>query len=238
MTIEKWIVTKGMHLGFIKENVGVNAVIEHDIESRRIKIAGMDYDTDKDLMILKKHGWVEKLTKKIENEIAKEEEEKELEEVDNIMPVHGQIKGERTIKGMEIIKSDSDLMEREIDIRHTKNRPPEHKQKRENLEIIRGDETQPERVARLQREKADLPIVKDDESYSADNRPSLNEGQIEKKTAIDIQKIRQENLEKSKKHSNEVTKSTKKKAGRPKGSKNKKEGVVRKARKVAVEEVK
>jgi hypothetical protein len=181
MPNEKFILTppggRELHLGFIKETFRHGAVIEHDEASGRLIVDGRRFDDTRDLDLLKKHGWVIPYS---EENLAEVLGEQESSPVPTPKPKPGE--------GMEIVQSDEDSHET-IDISHTqvskrnqeakeeartaaKNRETDRK-----MEIIKGDESVEERIARLsgktdmtsvaervrlKRQHAAMPIVHDD----------------------------------------------------------------------------
>jgi hypothetical protein len=178
---EKFILTqKEMHLGFIKETFRAGAVIEYDEANGRLIIDGRKFDEIRDLDVLKRRSkthphkpWVIPYSEEAHAIV--------LGEVD-VEP--DAPRKPRPGEGMQVIQSDEDLNE-EIDIRDTQisKRNMEAKEaerqraKPEKMEIVRGDETVEERLARLKdktdpasiaervklkRTRAEMPVVQDD----------------------------------------------------------------------------
>ena len=204
-SVKKWILTQPMHLGFIRDGFRAGAVIEHHEQDDKLVIDGRTFDTAKDLEILKKHNWVVPFT------------EDALEDIQGGVAVAVAEDDEVNIKGtgMKIVKSDEDLMEREIDISHTKPEPKEPVDKNAPLEVIRGDESPEERVARLQSEIPDMPVVKDDGlGYSDSKAHSLNAGAVRTRTAQEVEKMRKDAQEKI--NSGEIGKGPKGRRGKGK----------------------
>lgn len=197
---EKYVLTrKELHLGYIKETFRAGAVIEHDEQKHCIIIDGRKFQDMRDFEVLKRQAdnnpdepWIIPFSKTAV-ERAKASVPKTAEPKNKLKP--GQ--------NMKVVKSDEDLMDREIDIRDTqvskktqaakeayRNRP-----KSDKLEIIRGDETVEERLASLKgkndmtsmaervRLKATgsvkMPVVKDDSLGSAggSKATAMNAGQ-------------------------------------------------------------
>lgn len=183
--MSKWIVTKGVHLGFIKQTVGVGTIIEHDTKNQNLIIDGVAYSPTKDLDILKNHGFVEKYKKTRKDELKKVSEVAEKERDAKFKKFD--LKKEK----MPVVKSDADL-QKEIDISHTIKKPRKAK-KEENLEVIKMDETLQERVERKQTEIPEMPIVKDD---SLGDNHSVTDA--ERKSKEDYEKRRQDNIKKAK----------------------------------------
>jgi len=237
---EKWVMNRSMHLGYIRESFSAGTVIIHYLDKDEMKIDGRMYDCTKDLIILKSNDWVAKYSKDAV-EVATNEEIEKNATIQKSPESEDALKKQQN--HMEVIRSDEDLMTRIIDISHTKKIKEE---KSDSLEVVRGDETAEVRVARLKSEIPKMDIVKDD-TLGDVGGTSLNSGAIASKTAEEHAAIREENLKKvgtveiddSKpdavsevntdssvtetiEESTEVIVEVKKRAGRPKGSKNKK----------------
>jgi len=191
---EKFILTKTLHLGFVKDTFRAGAVIEHDEDKGRLVIDGRRFDDTRDLDILQRHGWIVPY----DEEVLAEFRQAKSEPVVHEKP--------KPIEGMKVVQSDEDLMPDPIDIRDTqvskRNQEAKEaarnkaKQRSENrqMEIIKGDETVEERLAslkdktdinsiservRLKRQKAAMPVVKDDSLGAGVGRSEipLNAGQ-------------------------------------------------------------
>ena len=196
---EKFILTvKELHFGFIKETFRAGAVIEHDEVNRRLIIDGRKFDDVRDLDILKRQAakypdkpWI--LPFSPEN----------LEKVQASLPVRAEApKKPRPGENMQVVKSDADLVE-PIDIKDTQiskrnqevKEAARQKVKSDKMEIVRGDETVEERIARL-KDKTDInsmaerarlkasmpakmPVVKDDSLGAGVSKSTvpLNAGQ-------------------------------------------------------------
>ena len=180
MPNEKFILNppggRELHLGFIKETFRCGAVIEHDEASGRLIVDGRRFDDTRDLDLLKKHDWVVPYS---EENLALV-----LEDQSPMAPAPKKKPGEN----MEIVTSDEDSHET-IDISHTQvskanalakedaRTAAKEREKDRKMEIIKGDETVEERIARLEdktdmasvservrlkRQAAEMPIVQDD----------------------------------------------------------------------------
>jgi hypothetical protein len=197
---ERFILTvkSGLHFGHIKETFGAGAVIEHDSANKTLIIDGRKFDDVRDLDILKRQAvkfpdraWIVPFS------------EEKLAEIIDSKPVRAEAqKKPRPGENMKVVKSDEDLTE-PIDIKDTQisKRSQEVKEeqrkkvKSDKLEIVRGDETVEERIARL-KDKTDLsskaerarlmattpakmPIVRDDSlgAGMGKNATPLNAGQ-------------------------------------------------------------
>jgi len=181
MPNEKFILNppggRELHLGFIKETFRCGAVIEHDDATGRLIVDGRRFDDTRDLDLLKKHDWV----------VPYSEENLALV-LEDQSPMSPAARKPKPGEGMEIVTSDEDSHET-IDISHTQVSKANTKAKEESraqakarekdrkMEIIKGDETVEERIARLEgktditsvservrlkRQAADMPIVQDD----------------------------------------------------------------------------
>lgn len=159
---EKFILTvKEMHLGFVKESFRAGAVIELDETNKRVIIDGRKFEDTRDVDVLKRqaakdpaHAWI----------IPYSEEALEAIRGAKSTRVEAPRKS-RPGEGMQIVKSDEDLTE-SIDIRNTQvskrnNEAKEaarNKPKSDKMEVIRGDETVEERLARL-KDKTDINSI-------------------------------------------------------------------------------
>src|SRR5210317_1377688 len=99
--IEKWVMTKSMHLGFIRESFSAGTTIAHNVEDGSVFIEGRKFDTSKDLDILKRHGWVVPFSDQIVGEIKGTA----------VSPdVRQSIPEDKKPDKMEIVESDEDQM--------------------------------------------------------------------------------------------------------------------------------
>jgi hypothetical protein len=187
MAQEKWIMTQTMHLGGCDMAFGAGTVIAHDTEMDCLKIRGCVYQNTIDLRILKKHGWVVPYSEEAIAEYEAEEEDRPF-----VQPVPEELQEKRH---MEVVQSDADLMNKDIDISWTKNRPQELEAgKDKELPVIRGDESLEERQRRVNELKstpAKMPVVQDD-SLGMDGMSSLNSGQVPVRTAEEHARLRAE----------------------------------------------
>lgn len=198
--MESYILTKSMHLGYLKETFGRGSVLTFNQENKSLIIDGRRFDDYRDLEILKRQAaksphapWIIPFTE------------------ENLQAIRGGLdqaapaipKRAPNGDGMEIIKSDEDMHDT-IDISNTKisernqERRDAQRQKvqDEGMEIIQGDESVEERIARLKEaketdlaaraervrlmseKKASMPIVHDDSlgSISGSKSAALNAG--------------------------------------------------------------
>jgi hypothetical protein len=142
---EKYVLTrKELHLGYIKETFRAGAVLEHDEAKHVLVVDGRKFTDTRDLEVLKRQAannpdepWIVPFSKTA------------VEDAKASVPQTAQPK--RVLKpgqGMKVVRSDEDLMDKEIDIRDTqvsrrtaaakeaaRNRP-----KSDDLPVIRGDE--------------------------------------------------------------------------------------------------
>jgi len=158
MASEKYILTqKEMHLGYIKETFGRGAILEYDSDKRQLMVDGRKFDEFRDLEILKRQSiknpdnpWIVEYTDELFAHY------KGVEALPSTLPQPKQQPG----TNMKVVQSDSDLID-EIDISDTKvtdasRMAAEAKAKADanggKMEIIRGDETVEDRIARLDAE--------------------------------------------------------------------------------------
>jgi hypothetical protein len=193
-TVEKWVMTRGMHLGFIKESLSAGTIIEHNLEDRFIKADGRKFDSDKDLDILKRHGWVVPYSEEVVQEI--------IEQGGVTAVVQQPAPDDKKVEPMKVIKSDADLMGDDIDISHTvtANRKAAEEADDGGLEVIKGDESPEDRVKRLESSIPKMKVVQDDSlGYGDGKAMALNAGKTSGKamTASEVESIRQENLAKA-----------------------------------------
>jgi hypothetical protein len=170
----KWVLGRTAHLGFVRDSFRPGTVIEHLVNEGAIIIEGRRYDSDRDLIAL------HKLTEKTGQPWVVPFSEKALVTAKNVPSALAKDKApvddnDASKKPLPVIKSDQDE-HAEIDISHTKTKPHENK-KSNSLEVIRGDETAGDRIARLQSEASKLPVVRD-VSLGEVSGPSLNEGGV------------------------------------------------------------
>lgn len=172
-THQKWLLNKGMHLGFIKETFAAGTVIER-IDNKLV-IDGKPYETTKDLDILIGHNWAEPYSDARKEQLIAQHAVKKV--VPKIRPEEEEIV--KKTRNMEVIESDQDLNE-DIDISHTKKQPKPKIDKNAPLEVIRGDESPEERIARLTSQVPKMPIVADDSlgELVGESSPSLNAGAV------------------------------------------------------------
>lgn len=197
---QKFILTvRELHLGHIKETFGAGAVIEYDEVNNRLIVDGRKFDDTRDLDVLKRQA-----VKFPEKPWIIPFSEEALAQIRGQKPTRAEAaKKPRPGENMPVIKSDEDLVE-PIDIKNTQiskktqqaKEAARQKVKSEKMEIIRGDETVEERLARL-KDKTDvssvgervrikasmpakMPIVHDDSLGQGVSRSQipLNAGQI------------------------------------------------------------
>jgi hypothetical protein len=179
--MEKYILTKSMHLGYVRESFGRGSVIVFYPDTLKLKIDGRTFEDYRDLEILKRHAeknpqnpWIVPFTEETLSEIL----DGSLEPAPLVQ--------KRDNDFMTIIQSDADLHDT-IDISNTKiskiNSDKREMQRQhikdDGLDIIRGDESVEERIARLKTAKntdlsaraervkllekrAKMPIIRDD----------------------------------------------------------------------------
>ena len=191
---EKLILTKTLHLGFVKDTFAAGSVIEHDEERDVLTINGRRFDDTRDLDILRRHNWIIPYDEDVLAEFLEATPEPVVQ------------KKPRPGDGMEVVRSDEDQMPEPIDIRDTQvsKRNQEAKEeareaarnrdKDRKMEVIKGDETVEERLAslkdktdinsiservRLKRQRAAMPVVQDDSLGAGLGRSEipLNAGQ-------------------------------------------------------------
>lgn len=182
--MESYILTKSMHLGYLKETFGRGAVIKFDPRNRKLTIEGRQFDDVRDIEILKRQAvknpdrpWIVQYSDEVLAAIRGE-----LDEPEEAVPRRAP-NGE----GMPIVQSDEDSHQT-IDIRHTQvsrikkeaNEAARNKTRSEDLPVVKGDQSVEERLAELRSakdtdlsaraervrlmsaRKAELPVVRDD----------------------------------------------------------------------------
>jgi hypothetical protein len=182
--VEKFILTRSMHLGHLKDTFGRGAVIMYDEDKRTLNIDGRKFDDIRDIEILKRQAakrpdapWIIPFTT---DDLADMRGGKE-----EAAPVVA--KRDKPGVGMQVVRSDEDETA-SIDIRNTQvgKRNAERKDasrqrvRDEGMEIIQGDESVEDRIARLKGAKntdmgaraervrlmrdraAKIPIIQDD----------------------------------------------------------------------------
>jgi CBS domain-containing protein len=156
--VEKWVMCRSAHLGVARDSFSPGTVIEHLVDEGVIVIEGKRYESDRDLIALKalvkKTGfaWIVPFSAK-----AAEAARKNPSSLAKDKPPLADEGHDK----MPVVKSDADELG-DIDISSTKNRPHAKKEDKK-LEVVKGDESAAERLARLQAEGIPkMPIVRDD----------------------------------------------------------------------------
>lgn len=201
MAVEKYIIViPEIHLGGFRQTFGEGTVIEYDKKTRTLYAKGFESSNLKDLEILKNNDWVKPYSKKLEDAI-KNKDKTVSEAITATKVEEAKKKGQ-----MEIVMSDADQMTREIDIRHTqsdasKSRRIAREKKEakasnsEDIEVIRGDETIEERLARFRKEGIPKMAVVKDDSEVGHGGHSLNAGQVDTISVEKRDAMRQEILD-------------------------------------------
>jgi len=202
--VEKWVLNrKELHLGFIKETFRAGAVIEVDEARRCMVVDGRRFPDMRDLEVLRRQA-----ANNPEDPWILPYSEEAVEFAKASVPQTAQPRRQlRPDQKLQVVKSDEDLMEKDIDISDTqvsrKSREAKeaaraaHKAgKGEKLEVIRGDESVEERIASLKGKNdiasmaervrlkasgsARMPVTKDDSLGSAGGSKAmaLNAGQV------------------------------------------------------------
>ena len=197
---EKWVLNKSMHLGYVRDSFSKGVIIEHFIEEKYLMIDGRRFEEIRDLVILKNQ-----VVKNPNDPWVLPFSEEAIEEAKSTsIPVVKPKPAQKVQDKMEVIKCDVDLMD-QIDISHTQisrinkeKADAETASAKENLEVVRGDESPQERVKRLESTIPKMAIVKDDSlGESVSGGISLNAGTVKPKTAGEIQQLRSEAEEKA-----------------------------------------
>jgi len=219
---EKWVLTRSIHLGYVKDTFGPGTVLEYEPDTRTLFVDGRRCDTAKDLDVLKKQAKMNPKAPFIvpyTEGVVQEVESKDKEEMKQRAP----IPEKKIPPKMEVVVSDQDNMPDPIDIKYTQvskiknGQVIEERERKKNpnekMEVIRGDETAAERVKRINASKIDeeearieekantipkMEIVRDDSlgAAASSKSSSLNAGAVKHKSAEEIDKIRQENIAK------------------------------------------
>lgn len=198
--MESYILTRSMHLGYIKETFGRGSVLSFNPQTRSLTIDGRRFDDYRDLEILKRQAqkspnapWV----------IPFSEENLQNMLGGSLEPQPAVPRRAPNGEGMEIVQSDEDMHET-IDISNTKvstinqarKEAERQKVKDEGMPIIQGDESVEDRIARLKEakdtdlaaraervrlmseRKASMPVVHDDSlgSPGGSKSAALNAG--------------------------------------------------------------
>jgi len=198
--MESYILTRSMHLGYLKETFGRGAVIQSDPENRKLTVEGRRFDDVRDVEILKRQAfknpdepWIVQYSDEALAAIRGD-----LDEPEPAVPARVP-NGE----GMPVVQSDEDSHD-VIDIRHTQvsrrkreaDEAARNKARSEDLPVVKGDQSVEERLAELRRakdsdlsaraervrlmsaRKAEMPVVRDDSLGSAGGSRSaaLNAG--------------------------------------------------------------
>ena len=204
MLKEKWVLTRTMHLGFCRETFESGNIIEvHETEIGVLflKIGGRSFEATQDLMILKKQAaknphkpWI----------VPFNEEADSMQEEDIVVQSAPQT-AKRPIakhkadlrKPMQIVSSDQDLMEHEIDISHTKNTVIQAKKREDEVERKRLRKIEIEQGQTVLGEvetvegSPSMKIVSGDDEYGLEGSAhSLNAGQVYTRTASELAEMR------------------------------------------------
>jgi hypothetical protein len=203
----------------VKQSYPAGTVIEKVTDENGVilVIDGKKYEETRDLDILKKHGWVEPYSASAEKTLKAEHEKTLVKAQPKIVQEEEESIKIKNHKPMKIIQSDEDLMNETIDISHTKPAPKKAYDKNAPMEVIRGDESDVERIARLQTEIPKMPIVEGDESFGIEDasKPALNAGKVKVLTAAEHAAKRAEAL-KNAGTANPAISAAKRGRGRPK----------------------
>lgn len=199
---EKFILTKGMHLGHCKDTFGRGSVIEHDEQHGLLIIDGRKFSDTRDIDILKRYS-----ARNPDRPWLIPYSAQALAAIRGVVtpPVAAQVKPRPGVN-MPIVQSDEDNHP-DIDIRHTQISKINQQKKEDaraatkgrdansKLEVIRGDESVEERIASLKgktdissmaervalkRQRAQMQVVADDGSHGAGvgkGSISMNAGQ-------------------------------------------------------------
>lgn len=198
---EKWILNrKELHLGYIKETFRAGAVIELDEAHHTLIVDGRKFPDTRDLDVLKRQAtnnpdapWILPYSK-----------EGVVEVKEAFAPREAPKQKPKPGENMQVVKSDEDLMDTDIDIRDTQiskktaaaKIAARQRVKTHGMEVIRGDESVEERIASLKGKNdissvaervrlkstgsARMPVVKDDSLGSAggSKAAAMNAGQV------------------------------------------------------------
>lgn len=181
--IEKFVLTQSIHLGFVRESFGAGAVIEYHPEKRITVIDGRKFEDFRDIELLKRQA-----AKFPNNPLVVPYSAEAVAQYKKAPAIR--VAAKPLSESMQVIQSDEDLS-RVIDVSDTQvsriaNEAKEAariKTASGKLEVINGDESADQRLARLQEEsrKNALPIVQDDGSLGVEGGSrgvALNAGQV------------------------------------------------------------
>lgn len=173
--IKKWVLNREVHLGFIKETFQPGTVLEVDTINQVLCANGREFKDIRDIEILQRLDFLEPYSVAQVKAIIKTAASSDSQRLRDL-----EKEPRDKQRYMEVVKSDADLMGKEIDIRYTKTPKKEAKVKGGKLPVIRGDETFEERRARLSKLHpiiSQMPIVVDDSlGVDDDTFPSRNTG--------------------------------------------------------------
>ena len=181
---EKWMLKKMVHFGGVKETFKAGSVFDVNTSKEEFSVEGRIFSGTKDIETAKRMGILVPYSEESKKEVGIEQE--------RLAFVRSNIDAEPKFKTMKIIKSDADLMDKDIDIRWTKKAKavPEVKEKNGKLPVVRGNESVEERNARVEKLKSSIPVmpIVVDESLSADKivKPSLNAKAAKKSRKVSV----------------------------------------------------
>ena len=198
--MESYILTRSMHLGYLKETFGRGALIQFNPETRKVIIDGRRFDDYRDVEILKRQA-----IKNPHDPFIIQYSEEALQDMlgESMEPEPAVPQRVPNNEGMPIVQSDEDSHDT-IDISHTKvskinqqkREADRNRTKNQDLPIVKGDESVEERIAALKEakttdiaaraervrlmagRKAEMPIVHDDSlgHASGSSSSALNAG--------------------------------------------------------------
>ena len=128
-TVEKYILDRTMHFGFLKETFRVGNVFDVDFTGKCMSVEGVKYEDVRDATICIRKGWLKPYSQKEKERISVISDSID-KSIETSFPKAKPAK-------MLVVKSDSDLMEREIKI-VDRFKKPEAK-KKGDMTVVRED---------------------------------------------------------------------------------------------------
>lgn len=175
--VEKLLLKKRVHFGSVKETFSAGAVLEVNVTKGVFRCDGRDFTCLKDVEALKRIGMVVPYSVEASQEVKADNE--------RLSFIRKQVDGDIESEHMKIVKSDADLMNKDIDIAWTKTpkKVATPLVKGGKMPVIKGDEGLAERQARVNALSSSIPkmpVVSGDETLGASSAGSAsrNAGQV------------------------------------------------------------
>lgn len=155
-TTQKYILDRTMHFGSIKTTFKIGSVFEINRDDRMMRVDGVKFEDIRDAETCIRHGWMLPYNEK---------EQKKIDVMAKTLDKAIETRFARTKPAkMEIIKSDTDLMERVITIpenhRERQKREASEKVKQNSLKVIGETEGDSIRGLKVYRQSDDADIAR------------------------------------------------------------------------------